>query len=101
MRAAFRRAWRPPGHGRRCTFAPDGFFVWRGESVRYVSIADCCEAHDEDYRRGGTDQERAESDARLEWCIRCRLLAAGARAAGLLSRIYHRAVRLVGWAFWR
>lgn len=101
MRAAFRRAWKPPGHGTRCTFAPDGFFVWAGENVRYVSIADCCADHDADYERGGTDQERLESDARLSWCVRCRLLAAGSRAAGFISTAYHGVVRAAGWAFWR
>jgi len=46
--------------GDGCTMFPDGDY------------ADCCLAHDRDYYRGGTKQERRASDKRLQQCVRAK-----------------------------
>lgn len=44
--------------GDGCTLFPDG------------NYRECCDRHDRDYYRGGTAEERKESDKRLYRCVR-------------------------------
>ena len=66
--------------GDGCTWFPDGDY------------ADCCLAHDRDYYRGGTDEERKASDKRLALCVR-------SKGHKYLSRLMFLGVRVggVGW----
>jgi hypothetical protein len=64
--------------GDGCTWFPDGDY------------ADCCLAHDRDYYRGGTKEERKASDKRLAQCVRSkghkyisRLMFLGVRVGGV------------------
>jgi len=66
--------------GDGCTFFPDGDY------------ADCCLAHDRDYYRGGTKEERLASDKRLAQCIR-------GKGHKYLSKIMFLGVRLGGGAW--
>ena len=66
--------------GDGCTWFPDGDY------------ADCCLAHDRDYYKGGTDQERKASDTRLAQCVR-------SKGHKYLSRLMYLGVR-VGGASW-
>jgi len=66
--------------GDGCTFWPD----W--------DYTDCCRAHDRDYYRGGTDDERKASDKRLRDCVR-------ARGHKYVSKLMYLGVRL-GGASW-
>ena len=66
--------------GDGCTWFPDGDY------------ADCCLAHDRDYYRGGTNEERKASDKRLAQCVR-------AKGHKYVSRLMFLGVRVggVGW----
>lgn len=66
--------------GDACTFFPDGDY------------ADCCIAHDRDYYRGGTKEERRASDKRLRQCVR-------AKGHKYLSKLMFFGVRLGGGAW--
>jgi hypothetical protein len=66
--------------GDGCTMFPDGDY------------ADCCLAHDRDYYRGGTREERRASDKRLKECVR-------ARGHKYLSKLMFFGVRLGGGAW--
>jgi len=64
-----------------CSFVPD--FGYRS----------CCDSHDRDYIKGGTEAERVASDLRLRECIeKC-----GNRS---LAYVYWMGVRMGGWLFW-
>jgi len=54
--------------------------------------ADCCLAHDRDYYRGGTKEERKASDKRLAQCVR-------AKGHKYLSRLMYVGVRIGGMAW--
>lgn len=60
-----------------CSLFPDG------------EVCACCVAHDMDYWRGGTAEQRRSADAALRDCV-------AARSKGLLPRLMYRAVRLGG-----
>ena len=60
-----------------CSLFPDGDY------------ADCCQAHDRDYYRGGTKAERKASDKRLEQCVR-------AKGHKFLSKMIYLGVRIGG-----
>jgi hypothetical protein len=66
--------------GDGCTWFPDGDY------------ADCCLAHDRDYYRGGTKEERKASDKRLKQCVR-------AKGHKYLSRLMYVGVRVGGPAW--
>ena len=66
--------------GDGCTMFPDGDY------------ADCCLAHDRDYYRGGTKEERRASDKRLKQCVR-------AKGHKYLSKLMFIGVRLGGGAW--
>ena len=71
----------PPGWvGDHCSLFPDGDY------------ADCCDAHDRDYYRGGTKEERKASDKRLRDCVR-------AKGHKYLSRLMYIGVRIGGMAW--
>ena len=66
--------------GDGCTWFPDGDY------------GDCCLAHDRDYYRGGTKEERKASDKRLAQCVR-------SKGHKYISRLMFLGVRVggVGW----
>lgn len=68
--------------GDGCTWFPDGDY------------ADCCLAHDRDYYRGGTKEERRASDKRLRQCVR-------AKGHKYISRFMYLGVRIGGVAWLR
>lgn len=65
-------------------FKSDGCSLWPDCDYRV-----CCEAHDRDYYRGGTDQERKASDKRLRDCVR-------AKGHKYISRLMYIGVRIGG-----
>lgn len=70
----------PDFRGDACTWFPDGDY------------ADCCLAHDRDYYRGGTSEERKASDKRLRDCVR-------AKGHRYLSGLMYVGVRIGGMAW--
>ncbi len=66
--------------GDGCTMFPDGDYE------------DCCLAHDRDYYRGGTSEERHASDQRLQQCVR-------AKGHKYLSKLMFLGVRVGGGAW--
>jgi len=74
-----RRTWQPddPGTTDGCTLFPDGDWF------------DCCAAHDEFYRRGGTPDERRMADRILRNCVK-----AGGRP--LVAALMYAGVRVCG-----
>lgn len=72
-----------------CTLAPD-FLPFIG------FIGDCCEEHDADYARGGTEKDRERYDEKFRDCIQGK---GKGQFAFLVSRIYYKFVRWFGDEF--
>ena len=74
-----------------CTSSPD--VIWG------VNISYCCAFHDDEYRRGGSEEDRRIADYEFKGCIDARLYVAGVGwwKRWMTRNAYWMGVRLFGW----